>query len=260
MDKLMVVTVGTSLFHSASWNKDNEDFKKVLGSYWENYAKHWAADDERKGLFTPEYRRKNDYGLEALFEKELTFDNANTWVDRLAPYEKYTPKTHKMRYSAEIATILGFGEKQTEKPWKDFLNDYVIKFLHDVDHKAGSTYHLAQHLSVYLQKLINGSPKKITAQPIPNLSSEDPTHLAEGLKEYYMYLDQALASAFEIVDIVISGGYKIYGFISALLMGNPKCRIIYQHEYAEYVIIQDKNSIELNSSPPERIEFPSKNS
>ena len=86
MSKLMVVPVGTSLFQSASWDKDNEDLIKTLGLDWEHYAKNWTLNEHNKGLHSPDYRKKHDGGLDERFRNLLTTQNAEQWSEWLANY------------------------------------------------------------------------------------------------------------------------------------------------------------------------------
>jgi len=255
MAKLMVVTVGTSLFQSASWNKDDENFKEVLGSYWESYAKHWAADEDDKGLRFPEYRRKNDFGLEALFKTELTHNNAETWAQWLAPYAG-APKTHKMRYSGELTTILSFAEneaKAARQSWQDFLREYEIYFVHDADMNA-ETARAAQHHAVYLQKWLQREAESgnVKCWKISGFSGKSPQELSEGLRSYQDFLQNARfdVKKFECIDVVISGGYKVYGLVGYGFLPDARFRVVYQHEELLEAIVQSKDKFQVGKTPP----------
>ena len=53
---------------------------------------------------------------------------------------------------------------------------------------------------------------------------------------------------FNQVDIITSGGYKIYSIASSRMLHNSKYRIIYQHEQSNEVIIQQSNSYKIGRS------------
>lgn len=54
MSNLMIITVGTSLFHSASWDERNTGFLDRLGSQADNYKDNWANAriKETSGIYT----------------------------------------------------------------------------------------------------------------------------------------------------------------------------------------------------------------
>lgn len=253
MGKLMIVTVGTSLFQSASWNKDEEGLKLILRGSWEHYSRFWAVDEEDRGLRSPEYRKKNDYGLEALFKKELTIENANAWVSWLAPYDN-SPKTHKMRYSAEIATILSFAESESkarQQSWQEYLRGYEIYFVHDSDVNS-PTARAAKHHEAYLQRLMAGGVElpNIKCWGIKDFSANSPRQLGDGLRSYQGFLKDArfTLERFESIDVIISGGYKVYGLVGYGFLLDERFRVIYLHEELLDAVIQSKDTLKVGST------------
>src|SRR5258708_2708508 len=106
MPRAMLVTVGTSLLHSASWEPDPALLIEIPP-----YA-GWMA---REFLVSPDLRRSDVRSafIRAKLEKRLTAGNTWTWTERLprdlrdgAP----APGT-LMRYSAELSTILKLAEE-----------------------------------------------------------------------------------------------------------------------------------------------------
>lgn len=251
MSRLMVVTVGTSLFQSASWDGSHQGFQNALGKTdWANYQKYWAVDRKNQGLRSPDFRRKNDNGLEEIFHSQLTAQNTKQWAEWLTPYDSLI--TPIMRYSAEIATILRFAEKESAMKsgmtWNACLNGYDICFIHDLDPKSYS-HIAAQHNLAYLEKLIGSvsalsSDRKRANKSILNLSGNTPASLVEGLNEFQKFLLKAKAHRpyYEQIDIVITGGYKAYSMVGYGFLLQDRFRVIYQHEEFEDVVIQDKNT------------------
>ena len=239
MRKLMIVPVGTSLFQSASWDKDKENFEKVLGADHEHYTNYWAVNEQGRGLHAPDYRKKHDGGLDERFKNLLTAQNADEWSQWLA---KYTPDTTPvMRYSAELATILSFARIEFGQEWSQKLSDYTIVFIHD-DHEKEPGFIAAVHLKAYLKKIIKGGI--VTTKSIPAFSSVSAVDMEKSLLDYYALLhkvlepDNELGQSFNHVDIITSGGYKIYTIASSRMLKDQRYRIIYQHEQSFEVIIQ----------------------
>jgi len=253
MAKLMIVTVGTSLFQSASWDKEHDDFKDILRRDRNNtYNLHWSLNEEKKGLRSPEYRKRNDGGLEELFRNEITYDNAARWAEWVAPYDA-SQKILKMRYSSELATILSFAEsaKTGAQSWPDFLRGYEIYFVHDDDDNA-PTKRAAQHNCVYLRKCLGDSEttSRIQCWGIADFSGDMPQKLIDGLQRYQKFLQDARFDArkYETIDVVISGGYKVYGLAGYGFLLDERFRVVYLHEELLEAVVQDKNKLKIGET------------
>jgi hypothetical protein len=235
MSKVMFVTVGTSLFHSASWEKDEAILRDVPEYY------QWTADDDV--LKEPEARKRTPAArrIQAELEKRLKYDNTPLWVQRLAKdLTGGNPDLNTvMRYSAELATILKLFETEagTDQSLEDFLRSYDHIYL-PCDSSDQGTAKLprvaAHHLAAYLNLLAGN--EGLLAQPlaVAGLSSTVPeTLLGEntGIKELGKRL---LKEEAEQLDLISSGGYKLYGiYLYQLLVSKSlPVRLFYIHEDA----------------------------
>jgi len=250
MAKLMIVTVGTSLFTSASWDAGNAGFVEKLGeSRAREYKNKWANPGDSRsagGLYSPEQRKREGKTLEPFFAERLTAANAAEWAALAAPHNP-TQNRYNMRYSAELATILGYAKNDAGQDWKSFLDEYAIYFIHD-NNETQPAYIAAKHNCAYLQTMVKA---RVEALEISHLSSSVPHQLIEGLKKFQQLLTEAAGAkaGYSAIDIVISGGYKIYGLIAFGFLTSPQYRIIYQHEDSEQVLILQKGSIKIGPHP-----------
>lgn len=254
MSKCMIVTIGTSIFHSACWDKHNPAFMETLGTLHDNYAEIFANPGVTKdpgGLYNPEKRRKGGQSLESFFKKKLKGDDAGNWPEWVAPFDP--PDSPAMRYSAEIGTILRYAENESEENdtnWQSILDPYEFYFVYDGNTTSVSGI-AGLHNQTYLEKLLGGSPDRFKPKAIEGFSSKKPKPLVTALDEYRTFLDSRRISLerYETIDVVISGGYKIYGLIAYGFLSSPRFRIIYLHEEAEQVVIQDKDTMKLSKHP-----------
>jgi hypothetical protein len=241
VSRAMFVTVGTSLFHSASW-EPVEDLMIAVPGY-----EAWTRGDL---LVSPE-RRKSAKDAErtlAGLKSRLLEQNASIWAARL-PAELRSGRPDRgtvMRYSAELATILKLGEHepQSSGSFGDFLRSYeAVRLVSDPTFYAdrGRLSNVAaHHLAAYLAAL---APGWAGARPedVPGLSSADPDEFlpdddGSGLPLLAKKLRMA-ADRHQSIDLVVSGGYKIYGIYLAPLLASSRFRIVYLHEESERLLI-----------------------
>lgn len=259
-EKLLVVTVGTSLFHSASWDEENPVFCQELGkSEAKKYKTEWANPGDNRnlgGLHSPKLRMRNGGALEDRFKEKLkaTEKNVARWAEWVAlPVEAGA----LMRYSAEIATILSLAKSESlaaGQTIEEFLAGYAgIYFFYDDD--ENSLAHIAaKHNMTYLQKMIGATPGKIRSKEIAEFSAETPHKLAQGLRAYRELMTRLRDNnPNAMVDIVISGGYKVYGLIGYGFLSQDRFRIIYLHEEMPEVVIQNKTTFAI---PAAGVEIP----
>lgn len=252
MKKLMIITVGTSIFHSACWDKEHPDFKKELGDDWQEYCDKFANPGVGKnpgGLSHPEKRRREGKKLEDFFKEHLNGSSADRWPEWVAPFD--LPNSPALRYSAEIATILRFAENEAERcctKWQKILEPYDFYFVHDSDTTSPSGI-AGLHNRVYLKELLHIDINQLKPKTIADFSSKKSRNLMKALAEYRNFLNEkrVLLNIYDAIDVIISGGYKIYGLIAYGFLSSPKLRVIYMHEEAEQVVIQDKESIKLEN-------------
>ena len=232
MSKVMYVTVGTSLFHSATWEAVPELLRE-MPSYEE-----WMAPER---LRSPSARQGSDAGAltETKLIEKLRPDNAAEWSRRLpGDLVAGSPRPDTvMRYSAELATIAKLAEQEPvgDVSLRAFLQSYdEIQLVADPAHPASGRnlqWTAAEHLTFYLRSLCGGD-QRVKVCAVEGLASGSPEDLfaqERGLGLLLQKLDSALASGRDL-DLIVSGGYKIYGiYLGRLLVGNG-VRMVYIHE------------------------------
>lgn len=252
MSKCMIVTIGTSIFHSACWDKHNPAFMEKLGTLQDEYTEIFAnpgVANDPGGLFNPEKRRKGGQSLESFFKKQLNGEDASNWPEWVAQF--IPPVSPAMRYSAEIGTILRYAENESaenDTSWQSILDPYDFYFVYDSNTTSVSAI-AGLHNQTYLKKLLGGDPDRFKPKTIEGFSSQKPKPLVKALDEYRNFLDKQRISLgrYETIDVVISGGYKIYGLIAYGFLSSPRYRIIYLHEEAEQVVIQDRDTVKFSN-------------
>ena len=249
-NKLMIVTVGTSLFHSACWDETNPDLAKKFDEY-ESYEQMCG---DKNMLNSPDDRKINFPNLTDFFKTKLKFNDAADWAKLVKVYSEIDPL---MRYSAEILTIINFVKQQDneeQKPWREILKEYEIVFLHD-HHEDNLSFIAAYHNSEYL-KTIAGLPE-LDSKPFPvkDLSSKNPSDLIKAIPKLHEFIDLQLTEADELgnyiydeVVMIISGGYKIYGLVGWGFLTHPRFSIAYQHEEANKILVQNNKKIKLGEN------------
>jgi hypothetical protein len=230
VSKVMFVTVGTSLFHSASWETVPE-----IREYGE-----WKID---KTLCSPEARKRtrNAERIEAALEKALCAGDYELWTQCL-PADLLAGSPHMdtvMRYSAELATILKTWNLTSDFPaFGEFLRSYSKIHL-VADPTSRLPFHAAHHLAQALNALAgNGGPARV--MEVYGLSSTDPgvllgDHTGLGLLGRLLFQDW---NEVRQMDLVVSGGYKLYGIYLTPLLPFPdkQVRLLYIHEEGDHLI------------------------
>ncbi len=253
MRKVMFVTVGTSLFHSATWGPGPEVLQLAPG-YGE-----WLKPP---ALGSPEERRRADRTRAGLLQ-HLAVDNVEEWAGRLAAeLLAGPPPATPMRYSAEMATLVKMhqesGEGDEPISFGDFLCGYESIHLlferdHDPDGRPNDSRVAGEHLVGYLNRAAGRAVA--SGLPISGLSSTDPARLIGGggafrkgaLERLAEELEAVRRPGVELVDLVISGGYKLYGVALAHLAEEsdrkPRFRLVYVHEMGEQLMTYDRGAI-----------------
>lgn len=231
MKKVMFVTVGTSLFHSASWEASTEVLRDVAG------YDQWTSEQL---LREPEARKKSPAGarIQDRLEFVLNVDNAAAWAERLAGdlLSGETDFTTVMRYSAELATILKlYQEEARSETLPEFLRSYTHIYLPCDTSAQGAAplaYVAANHLAAYLNRLAEANGMLAKIMPIPGLSSIVQDELLGTNTGLGLLADRLVGEteAADQVDFVISGGYKLYGVFLYPLLETKKARLLYIYE------------------------------
>jgi hypothetical protein len=215
----LVITVGTSLFESASW-----DPEKLVGDLAVPGYEAWCQEGKLQRLearkATPGFTRVS----KALFEK-LDED------DRRDALTEAFDKRFDMRgrYSAEIATLIAlrprFFTKTLHEGFPEFLKGaYLSTLLIHGDARDDKSRVAALHLEPLLHTL--GAP--VQRQ---ELSSD----LAENSRQLHELLRKMTGS----VDLVASGGYKAQAILMAqeYQQRTPAeaWRLFYLHESSDLI-------------------------
>jgi hypothetical protein len=140
-----------------------------------------------------------------------------------------------MRYSAELATILKLSEQEKEGDGSlgAFLRSYEsIELACDPSRYAGRSlsFVAASHLREYLN-LVAAEPRarlcNISGMSSPRIEDlwADDGGLAKLGEKVGNILDRA-----SFLDVIISGGFKLYGLYLAPLVTHKWARLAYLHE------------------------------
>jgi hypothetical protein len=250
----MYVTAGTSLFESATWRAADELLAKVP---------HYGEWLTQEALQSPEARRRNRLAprIRAALEDNLSVDSVQNWAEFLP--EELRDGLHRepaMRYGAELATILKMYEEGA-RPGTTFRDFLTSSYLHvhvlfeedrGPDGKPNSARVAGEHLIGYL----NSAAGRPIARglPISGLSSGDPKRLLGGgvgkgalqvLAEHFRDLVEGPGEKPSQVDLLITGGYKLYGVALAHLTEfdrrGPIFRLIYIHEEGQLMIYSERH-------------------
>lgn len=222
MRRMMFITVGTSLFQSASWEEAAVPASEVP------YYAEWLEPGEpgRPGpRESPEARLDSPHAarIRAALREGLTARNAGEWASRLPPGLAAADPAEPMRYSAELATLLHLCEAEGLS-LSDLLATYGrIHVVFDGD-PADLSAAAGAHLVAYLNRVAGAELAQ--SLPVSGLSSPDPQRLLgsahekgalKRLVEQLMGEVREAGGELERVDLVVSGGYKIYGVVLARL-------------------------------------------
>jgi hypothetical protein len=259
MSKLMFVTMGTSLFHSASWEPREGKLPCVIPDYDEWLNGRPPGGEEPAPRESPEARLRSPHSgsIRNALQGALHPRNGKSWAEFLPPELLAGSPAEPMRYGAELATILKMHEdvnRISPVSLRDFLASYSrIRIISDSDASDLSAT-AAAHLVAYLNRVANADLAE--ALTIAGLSSTEPGRLLgtqdekgalEKLAEEIRAVIRDRREQPESVDLVISGGYKLYGVALTHLaelgverrkeLRLPSFRLLYIHERGDDLMI-----------------------
>lgn len=244
MPKYMFVTVGTSLFNSASWRSDAMD-ADILGSLdlaraYNNWCAHYLGSPSK---------RARDYLLSNKIGEILKCAPNETPLTRNLATEN--PHIHYKRYSAEISTIIKYATRVEEgDDWQGFLREFQILLITDTNDYSGTEQATMKQISEHLSEQLRILAGNVSCEllPCPGLSANQPralkTNLINILKTVYKISTNDAESVF-----ITSGGYKILGnYLFSLInysnIDNAEC--VYMHEDSEHLIRCKRNEVWIN--------------
>jgi hypothetical protein len=237
MSKVMFVTMGTSLFHSASWDPAVEPAHSIP------YYDEWTHDEAQA---SPEKRHEalHSQKIKVALRAALRNDNTKEWAAALPrdlQDEKEVLTSERLRFSAELATLLKLADAEAgHETHRDFLRGYdQIILVHDSDVIKGRInrpWIAALHLECYLTTFLGEG--RVALLEVPGISSLEQDRLLgaySGLGELAGILGACPADQ---IDLVISGGFKIYGIVlsPAVREAHFGVRLIYLHEEGSSIL------------------------
>ena len=220
MEKIdrLVVTVGTSLFASASWEEtgafaEMKGYSRWCGKLLERPLERRASNPKLLGRIE-EYLRKHESAARCAF----------AWPGR------------PLRYSAEISTLVNWqGKVGGRQELGAFLNGRYKR----IDLVAPSDRDDPARLAAdHLQGLLVDRIKADNVHVADVLTSPSIQDRVDHFQEYL----RSLISAEERIDLVVSGGYKVFAMSAAVIASMPRLRgrwrLLYVHEdsYNELIV------------------------
>ena len=230
MSRVLLLTVGTSLFHSATWDATGP-LEPIRG------YQSWLEGEKLRVPKAREGDLRIQRGLEAeLLESETVPGQlAAGWVEALpAVLTAGDPAASEaMRYSAELATLIKMADA-AQRPLRNHLASYekvvvaVDEVHRPVEPKEGDMlvkqrysralerykgWVSALHLLAYVGAVL-GEPRRIERLDVPGLTSTT----AEELLQAVVRLGEEageIHGRHEAVDFVVTGGFKLYGYVLA---------------------------------------------
>ena len=232
--RILVVTVGTSLFSSASWLWEG-DLKTVPG------YRGWIGDQ----LEDPAGRRRD--GAKTI-EKLENFLGKGTEVSEKCFASDFD---HPLRYSGELTTLLRCytsplrrqGGRQGES-FSEYLQRRYGEIQLLAATKASNLSNIAaRHLQVILRDKI-GHPNVSMPQALRHPDLYD---LVGCLRDHLEALFQTSAE----VDLLVTGGYKAYSLLAGKFVATQpdsyQWRALYLHEEEKsHLVIETKDATEID--------------
>lgn len=260
MSREMIVTVGTSLFKSATWEPWTEgegEHKRQMPT--PDYS-HWLERDLPKSPLLRACDGRVRQGLEEM----LGDDNDTGWAEHLPPTLSEPSHGLEMkRFSAEMTTLLRWADDEDApggagQGLRALLSAYdrvwVVADEATRDEKGRRlSWTAAVHHAAYLNHLAEREVAKL--HDVDGLASHRPDELQAGLIELGKWVRGRLA--FDVsreFDLMLTGGYKVYSYLlSPLGYNRHGVRFIYGHEAAGQLVILTGAQIRVGNQSPEHV-------
>jgi hypothetical protein len=227
--RILVVTVGTSLFASASWKCEGK-LKTIRG--YSDWIRDFLEDPTE---------RRNMTGTSKALEK-LLVDAGAEITSKYFDVDFDRPK----RYSGELTTLLRCSQnfRRPEESFAEFLHRSYreIQLLGSTNHNNPS-YVAASHLQIILQEKV-GHPH------VTMPGSLRSPYLHELIGFFHTHLNDLAASGIE-VDLLVTGGYKAFSLLAGKFVARQpqerRWRALYIHEEAvDHLIVETKDAAEID--------------
>lgn len=254
MKRAMVLTVGTSLYHSATWNHAGP-LEKIEG-----YGS-WLGD---RYLGDPNARHQDGIvggrlgeGLDAT----RSTTEISAWADVL-PEELVEEGSieEPMRYSAELATLI---KLEPETSLRQLLRSFEAIYLPcdpvttAVVPEARRSYVAARHLKAYLDRIAGDGSRRVHLWEIAHLAETKPLKLLPALKDLRRWTKD-LRDGCDRLDLVVTGGYKVYGYVLTALVTEDEgpehgARLRYLYEGSNELVTLDARHIRMGHQTVELV-------
>lgn len=243
MKRQMFITVGTSLFSSATWEAAKEILDVCPG------YDHWTRAPAFLG--SPELRRSRNSTSEKIrfsLETALRERLPGFWAPHL-PEDFRAGEVRMgtaMRYCAELATLIKLAEQDDEgRKLRALLKSYEEVFVAFDADVARPTAVVGPHLVSYI-KVASGADR-VRPLPVPGLSSTDGDKLLQPNSGVMLLKKRIIELAKQpAIDLLVTGGYKVYALVLASLLFHLRartCRLVYIHEEGDKLITIDPEHV-----------------
>jgi len=244
MHKEMMITVGTSLYHAAMWEPEGP-LAKVRGyGDWTTEKTYLEKPGERERH--PAARR-----LASVLDLAGEANAIAEWVEVLhRPLKagEALPPEQAMRYCGEVATLVRLAAAEG-KGLREFLASYHSITV-PVDGEAteeGSERRRSLIAGRHLVAAFNEIAAVAVCREynVPGLASSDPEELGPALVQLFKLAeDRSSAEVVDQIDLVVTGGFKVYGYLFSRLLTFRGTRLHYVHEGGQAVLTLDRDKIE----------------
>lgn len=266
MTRVMLVTVGTSLFSSATWEPRPDLYPDEAAGGLPKRVREYGNWLRSDSLAEPA-KRARDEDVRKELERLLTEENAAEWAQCLPPgLPEGTHDVVGRRFGAELNTLVLLAEDEARRSGTAVsLRELLLRYdrVHVVTEKDQgegvdafsriAAFHLVEHLNWIAGRTV---AKRLE---IPGISSSEPERLRGGLLELQCRVDKLLLEDWCLgLDLVLTGGYKVYGYLlSPLAFGRDAVRLLYAYEGADELVVLQGSAIRVGPSELLRIHFES---
>lgn len=205
----LVITVGTSLFTSASWSLDSP-FGEIPG--YGRWVKEMLEDAAKRRAVSGTAHRRIVERLQARDPGDL------------AHFEWKANRAR--RYSAEVTTLLRWMARENADDLKTFLEERYRRIDWVCPSDPGDEARIAAD---YLAAVFRDRLWIAASETRPVLRSGA---IADRVRHFGEYLEGLPADG--AVDLIVSGGYKVYAMAASVLAATEarrgRWRVIYVHD------------------------------
>jgi len=225
----LAVTMGSSLFHSATWRPEGP-FAKIPGYGLWTEQPLVRSPRKRSQMCRPLRRGQPLQSGEAI-ERQLEELLREAAPNELAKLVATDLSSCPGRYSAELTTLLGLlAHDDAGLSLGEFLRRYDHVEILSGEKDADPSHHAGRHFEATLEALVGR--RCSTLKPLAGET------LPERVKAFQDYLRELPGA--DAVDLLVSGGFKAFATVAGRhLPRHPSWRTVYLHEDSMAVVIED---------------------